>query len=117
MTELLTDDTDWAVDSLQPEDVSVIEQFHDGESDFPQRLKARNTGWLSLPWEKTHNLVRFEPGRWTIWTGATFSGKTQMLRQVALHAARSNQPVLFMSQCAGQIPFVQGSLARTSKRP
>jgi twinkle protein len=97
MAELLTDDTDWAVDSAQPEDVKVIEPFHDGAADFPQRLKARASGYLAAPWDKAHDVLRFEPGRWTIWSGATFSGKTQLLRQIALHAAKVGQPVLFMS--------------------
>ena len=52
---------------------------------------------LRLPWDKTRDLVQFAPGRWTIWSGPTFSGKTHVLRQLALHAARSGQKVFFAS--------------------
>jgi len=90
-------ETAWAIESLDPGEAGrVIEPFHDG-TDLGSRLTARQTGGLVLPWQKTHSLVRFQPGRWTIWSGATFSGKTQLLRQLALCAAKAGQPALFMS--------------------
>ena len=93
----IADDTDWAVESLQPEDAAILEPFYDDSEDYARRLLSQRSEGLCLPWAKCGGLVRFSPGRWTVWSGATFSGKTQLLRQLALHAARSGAPVLFCS--------------------
>lgn len=65
--------------------------------DLHKRFFRPRPDGLRLPWEKTRQLVQFAPGRWTIWSGPTFSGKTHLLRQLALHSARSAQKVLFAS--------------------
>lgn len=65
--------------------------------DLRKRFFRPKPDGLRLPWEKTRNLVQFAPGRWTIWSGPTFSGKTHLLRQLALHSARSGQKVFFAS--------------------
>lgn len=73
--------------------VVPLNQYHDLHKRF---FRPRPNG-LRLPWEKCRELVQFAPGRWTIWSGPTFSGKTHCLRQLALHAARSGQKVFFAS--------------------
>jgi KaiC/GvpD/RAD55 family RecA-like ATPase len=52
---------------------------------------------LTLPWPDVHELVRFLPGKTTIWSGPTFSGKTQFLRQLMLWALKNGQRVFFAS--------------------
>jgi twinkle protein len=52
---------------------------------------------LTLPWPEVHDSVRFLPGKTTIWSGPTFSGKTQFLRQLMLWALKSGQRVFFAS--------------------
>jgi twinkle protein len=47
---------------------------------------ARAREGMFLPWDVTHSMVRFAPGHVTVWTGKTFSGKTQLLKQAILHA-------------------------------
>jgi twinkle protein len=65
--------------------------------DLHKRFFRKRPDGLRLPWEKTRDLVQFAHGRWTIWSGPTFSGKTHVLRQLALHSARSGQKVFFAS--------------------
>jgi twinkle protein len=52
----------------------VIEYFH---SDKPQLGAV-------MPWEKTHNLVRFRPGEVTLWSGMNGHGKSLILGQTCL---------------------------------
>lgn len=53
---------------------------------------------LSLPWEQVQQSVRFMPGKVTVWSGPSFSGKTAILRQLMLHAiTRTNRRALFIS--------------------
>jgi len=65
--------------------------------DLAKRFFRPRPDGLRLPWEKCRSLVQFAPGRWTIWSGPTFSGKTHVLRQLALHSANSGQKVFFAS--------------------
>lgn len=65
--------------------------------DLHKRFFRPRPDGLRLPWEKCRDVVQFAPRRWTIWSGPTFSGKTQLLRQLALHSGRSGQKVFFAS--------------------
>lgn len=47
----------------------------------------------TLPWSWLHDKVRLKPGRVSLWAGINFHGKSTMLRQVALHLARSGHKV------------------------
>ena len=65
----------------------LLEQFRPPASDG-----------LSLPWESIRESVRFMPGKTTVWSGPSFSGKTALLRQLMLHAIhRTNRRALFIS--------------------
>lgn len=52
---------------------------------------------LSFPWNKTNGRVLIRPGKLAIWAGWTHHGKTQMLKQMMLHAMRSGERVLIAS--------------------
>jgi twinkle protein len=52
---------------------------------------------LTLPWGKTHGKVLIKPGKLAVWTGWSRHGKTQMLKQVMLHAIRNSERVLVAS--------------------
>src|SRR5688500_4488016 len=63
-----------------------------------ERFRPPMEDSMTLPWQDTENSVRFTPGRWSIWSGPSFSGKTQLLRQTILHAAKyGNRRSLFIS--------------------
>lgn len=47
----------------------------------------------TLPWSWLHDKVRLKPGEVSLWAGINFHGKSTMLRQVALHLARSGHKV------------------------
>lgn len=50
---------------------------------------------LSLPWPKTEGKVLIRPGKLCIWAGWTHHGKTQMVKQVMLHAvSKSEKPLI-----------------------
>jgi twinkle protein len=50
---------------------------------------------LTLPWPKTHDKVRIQPGKVAIWAGWTHHGKTQMVKQLMLHAiGQSEKPLI-----------------------
>ena len=39
---------------------------------------------ITMPWQKTHNLVQFRPGEVTLWGGANGNGKSLVTGQVAV---------------------------------
>ena len=94
----MRDDHDWLLDlgkrqgesrlmgSMHPTALALIKQFRRPLSDG-----------LCLPWSSASDYVRFMPGKVTIWSGPTFSGKTAFLRQLMLHALANQHKVLFMS--------------------
>jgi twinkle protein len=51
----------------------------------------------SLPWGGLNDLVRLKPGKLSLWAGINFHGKTAMLKQMALHLARSGHKVCIAS--------------------
>lgn len=52
---------------------------------------------LTLPWEKTHGKVLIRPGKLVVWAGWTHHGKTQMVKQVMLHAIKHSEKPLIAS--------------------
>jgi twinkle protein len=52
---------------------------------------------LTLPWPEASDCVRFRPGKVTVWSGPTFSGKTALLRQLCLHELAHKEKALFCS--------------------
>lgn len=52
---------------------------------------------LTLPWEKTQGKVLIRPAKLAVWAGWTHHGKTQMVKQVMLHAIKQSECVLIAS--------------------
>lgn len=52
---------------------------------------------LTLPWEKTKGRVLIRPGKVAIWAGWSRHGKTQLLKQLMLHAISSGEKPLIAS--------------------
>lgn len=51
----------------------------------------------TLPWQKTHEQVRFRPGEVTLWQGINGHGKSQVLGQACLWFMRQQEPVCIAS--------------------
>jgi twinkle protein len=69
----------------------------------PRQLAAKASDWilnppagLFLPWYGC-DLLKIVPRRWSIWSGPTFSGKTNFLRFLMLWALGCREKVLFCS--------------------
>lgn len=60
-------------------------------SDVIHGRGARNGA--TLPWSDTHGFVRLPGGHLSMWAGINFHGKSAMLKQFALHLARSGHKV------------------------
>lgn len=57
-------------------------------------VHGRNgTKGATLPWTWLHDKVRLPAGQLSLWAGINFHGKSTMLRQIALHLARSGEKV------------------------
>jgi twinkle protein len=46
---------------------------------------------LTMPWEKTHGIIRFRPAEVTCWHGYNGSGKSQVIGQVVMNLAMQGQ--------------------------
>lgn len=57
----------------------------------------RATGGLLLPWPQFADKVRLRPGKVSVWTGRTHSGKTALLKMLMTHAVRSGEKVCMAS--------------------
>jgi twinkle protein len=58
-------------------------------------IGAEHENGLSLPWDKTRGKVLIRPGKLAVWAGWTHHGKTQMVKQLMLHAiAQSERPLV-----------------------
>lgn len=60
-------------------------------------LGAAKEQGLSLPWSKTEGKVLIRPGKLCIWAGWTHHGKTQMVKQLMLHAISNSEKTLVAS--------------------
>lgn len=52
---------------------------------------------LLLPWEKSKSLVKIEPGNLAVWSGWSRHGKSQLLKQLMLHAMSEGEKVCIAS--------------------
>lgn len=52
---------------------------------------------LTLPWPKTDGKVLIRPGKLVVWAGWTHHGKTQMVKQLMLHAIKGGEKALVAS--------------------
>lgn len=60
-------------------------------------FRPANEEGIGLPWREIEDRVRFRPGKVSVWSGPSFNGKTQFLRQLMLHAIASGQRAVFIS--------------------
>lgn len=92
------DDHDWLLDlGRQQGDSRVMGSRHAVAQSLIAQFRPPLAAGLSLPWTPAADYVRFMPGKVTVWSGPTFSGKTAFLRQLMLHALVMRQRVLFIS--------------------
>lgn len=89
---------DWSK-YLNPEDRSRIIPAESLAEQGKVRLLIgpENEQGLTLPWEKTHGKVLLRPGKLAVWAGWTNHGKTQMAKQLMLHAIAKDEKVLIAS--------------------
>lgn len=64
---------------------------------FDRMVKVQAGEGFQLPWEKAANLVRFQPGKVTAWTGITHHGKTLLLKMLMQIAMKQGEKVGFAS--------------------
>jgi twinkle protein len=92
------DQIDWQK-YLRPEDKSRVvpaEALTDrGKARIA--LGAEQESGLTLPWEKADGKVLMRPGKLMIWAGWTHHGKSQMVKQLMLHAIKSSEKPLIAS--------------------
>lgn len=92
------DDHDWLLElGRQAGDSRIISTRHEAAQKLIQQFRPPLSDGLSLPWAGVNDYVRFMPGKVSIWSGPTFSGKTAFLRHLMLHALGNRHRVLFVS--------------------
>lgn len=60
-------------------------------------LGAAQEQGLTLPWEKAQGRVLIRPGKLVVWAGWTHHGKSQMVKQLMLHAIKNSERPLIAS--------------------
>lgn len=90
------DDTDWLLELGRRQGVSRILPASSMQH-LVKQFRPPAGDSLTLPWEGARDSMRFTPGKVSIWSGPSFSGKTALLRQLMLHALNGNRRVLFIS--------------------
>jgi hypothetical protein len=92
------DDHDWLLDLGRAQgDSRVMGSQHPVAQGLIAQFRPPVSTGLSLPWPQAAEYVRFMPGKVTVWSGPTFSGKTAFLRQLMLHALANDQRVFVIS--------------------
>lgn len=92
------DDHDWLLELGRKEGMSrIMGSNHPVAQALIKQFRPPLTEGLSLPWYQANEYVRFMPGKVSVWSGPTFSGKTGMLRQLMLHAVNQRHKVLFIA--------------------
>jgi KaiC/GvpD/RAD55 family RecA-like ATPase len=93
---VVKDDHDWLLELGRKQGTSRIlpasSMHHLVDKFRPDALAG-----LGLPWASVDGVVRFMPGKVSVWSGPTYSGKTAFLRQLMLHAITQKHRVLFIS--------------------
>lgn len=90
------DDHDWLLALGRKEGSSKILPASSAQSLVKQFRPPISAG-LGLPWVGANDYVRFMPGKVSVWSGPSFSGKTAFLRQLMLHAISNKHKALFIS--------------------
>lgn len=89
---------DWR-DWMKPSEVSrVVPAESLAEECKRQILLGREAeSGMTLPWSYSQGKVLIRPGKLAVWTGWSHHGKSQMLKQVMLHAIHRGEKVLVAS--------------------
>jgi twinkle protein len=96
--QFTADDRDWLLDLGRQQGTSrIMSSTHEVPRELVKQFRPPLSDGLSLPWAEANEYVRFMPGKVSIWSGPTFSGKTAFLRQLMLHAVQNRHRVLFVS--------------------
>lgn len=92
------DDHDWLLElGKQQGDSRIISARHEIAQGLIEQFRPPLSDGLTLPWVGANEYVRFMPGKVTVWSGPTFSGKTAFLRQLMLHGLKNRHKALFVS--------------------
>lgn len=92
------DDFDWLLELGKREgDSRIMTSTHACAKSLLEQFRRPLSDGLSLPWIGADEYVRFMPGKVSVWSGPSFSGKTAFLRQLMLHAIANQHRVLFVS--------------------
>lgn len=92
------DDHDWLLELGRKEgDTRIMTSTHAAPRALVQQFRRPLNEGLSLPWQNVDQFLRFMPGKVSVWSGPSFSGKTSFLRQLMLHAVSEDHRVLFVS--------------------
>lgn len=87
------DYADWG--RLESQEINSPTEYADLLADYAQN-GAQASG-PCLPWNKTHEHIRFNPGQLSIWAGENGSGKSVLVGQVMLNFMRQKQNALVAS--------------------
>lgn len=117
MTLPAADDEDYLAEIGRLESHAYIVTPEQLEGALLERIRrpANQTG-LSMPWTEMSDMIRFEPGRWTLWSGRTHSGKTLLLRMLALHGVLNKTGFLFASLEEEPVEFLREALYQAAGR-
>lgn len=92
------DDHDWLLElGKQQGDSRIMTSTHTVPKGLLAQFRRPLADGLSLPWMGADEYVRFMPGKVSVWSGPSFSGKTAFLRQLMLHALANGHRTLFVS--------------------
>ncbi len=92
------DDHDWFLELGRREgETRIMGSTHATPRALIDQFRRPLKDGLTLPWQSASEYVRFMPGKVTVWSGPSFSGKTTFLRQLMLHAIGTGHNVLFAS--------------------
>jgi twinkle protein len=92
------DDHDWLLElGRQHGDSRIMGSQHPVAKALITRFRPPLSDGLALPWAGANDYVRFMPGKVTVWSGPSFSGKTAFLRQLIVHAIANHHRALFIS--------------------
>lgn len=92
------DDHDWLLELGKAQgDSRLLSSQHPIPQALIREFRPPLEDGLTLPWGSANELVRFMPGKVSVWSGPTFAGKTAFLRQLMLHAIGQRHKVCFVS--------------------
>ena len=92
------EDRDWLLElGRQQGDSRVMTSRSPVAQGLLEQFRPPFAEGLTLPWVEAADCVRFRPGKVTVWSGPTFSGKTALLRQLTLHELAHHQKAFFCS--------------------